>query len=111
MRALYHIHLYISRYDVVFLGEFAAITYIGLFITLHGTKVLKMQKIADSDSFMSAPLHSSVSGTVTAIKSHPHPGGGESMCVFIKNDYEETINNLNNNIFIIIFFTYINILS
>jgi hypothetical protein len=44
LRALYHIHLHISRYGVVFWGEFAAITYIGLFITLHGTKALKMQK-------------------------------------------------------------------
>jgi len=56
-----------------------------------GDYVYMGQKIGESQSFVSAPVHSSVSGTVTAIKPHPHPGGGEAMCVFIKNDYEDKL--------------------
>ena len=55
-----------------------------------GDTVKKGQKIGEATSFVSAPVHSSVSGTVTAIKKHPHPGGGEEMCIFIENDGKDT---------------------
>ena len=56
-----------------------------------GDTVKMGQKIGESKSFVSAPVHSSVSGTVTAIKPHPHPGGGEEMCIFIENDGKDTL--------------------
>lgn len=49
------------------------------------------QKIADSDAFLSVPVHSSVSGTVTAIKPHIHPNGTEVDSIFIQNDREYII--------------------
>lgn len=55
-----------------------------------GDTVKVGQKIADSDSFVSAPLHSSVSGTVSAIKPHPHPSGASVMSIFIDNDMNYT---------------------
>lgn len=44
------------------------------------------QKIADSDAFLSVPVHSSVSGTVTDIKPSLHPNGTEVNTIFIEND-------------------------
>lgn len=46
--------------------------------------------LADSDSYLSAPIHSSVSGTVIDIKPHPTASGAEVMSVFVKNDFEYT---------------------
>lgn len=51
-----------------------------------GDRVLMGQKIGEQTSYVSAPVHASVSGTVTKIAPYPHPGGGEEMCVFIEND-------------------------
>lgn len=51
-----------------------------------GDRVKAGQKIAQSDAFMSVPLHSSVSGTVKAIKPWPHPSGAEIDAVIIEND-------------------------
>lgn len=56
-----------------------------------GDKVCVGQKIADSDAFMSVPVHSSISGTVTAIKPHIHPGGSYVNSVFVKNDMLYTV--------------------
>ncbi|MBQ2897201.1 MAG: electron transport complex subunit RsxC [Clostridia bacterium] len=56
-----------------------------------GDEVLMGQKIGDSEAFVSAPVHSSVSGTVVDIKMYPHPGGGESKCVVIQNDFNDTL--------------------
>ncbi len=56
-----------------------------------GDYVYMGQKIGEAEAWVSAPVHSSVSGTVTAIKMHPHPGGGEAMSVFIKNDHEDKL--------------------
>ncbi len=51
--------------------------------------------LADSEAFLSVPLHSSVSGTVTEIKPYPHPSGAEVTSVFIENDYKyEVAENL-----------------
>ena len=44
--------------------------------------------LADSDAYMSVPLHSSVSGVVTAIKPHPHTSGAEVTSVFVENDFK-----------------------
>ncbi len=44
--------------------------------------------IADSEAFVSVPVHSSISGTVTAIKPHLHPSGREITSIFIENDGE-----------------------
>ncbi len=49
------------------------------------------QKIADSDAFMSVPVHSSVSGKVTAIKHRLHPGGDKIDAIFVENDMEYTV--------------------
>ncbi len=56
-----------------------------------GDRVYMGQKIGDSEAFVSAPVHSSVSGEVTALKKYPHPGGGEALCVFIKNDFKDEL--------------------
>ncbi len=51
-----------------------------------GDEVFKGQKIADSDAFVSAPVHSSVSGTVTAIEKRRHPNGSLVESIVIEND-------------------------
>ena len=51
-----------------------------------GDRVLYGQKIADSDSFVSAPLHSSVSGTVIDIGLYPHHTGVKVPTIVIEND-------------------------
>ncbi|WP_287155433.1 electron transport complex subunit RsxC [Candidatus Solincola tengchongensis] len=52
----------------------------------RGDRVLVGTLIGDSEAFVSAPVHSSVSGTVRGIAPHPHPAGGESPAVTIEND-------------------------
>lgn len=51
-----------------------------------GERVLRGQKLADSDARISAPIHSSVSGQVIAIELRPNSSGQESMAVVIEND-------------------------
>ncbi len=51
-----------------------------------GDTVLVGQKIAECNGFVSANIHSSVSGTVTAIEPRPHPMGGKVMSVVVEND-------------------------
>lgn len=45
------------------------------------------QKIADTDAFVSAPIHSTVSGKVLKIDTHQHPTMNEVMSIFIENDF------------------------
>ena len=47
------------------------------------------QKIADSDAFISAPIFSSVSGTVKAIEKRPVPNGSLVDSIIIENDYQD----------------------
>ena len=47
------------------------------------------QKVGDSSSPMSAPIFSSVSGTVTEIAPRLHPSGEEVLSVVIKNDFKD----------------------
>lgn len=58
-------------------------------IVEKGDIVKTGQKIADSTAFVSSPIHSSISGTVKAIGSFPHPLGGKVPMVHIKRDLEE----------------------
>ena len=56
-----------------------------------GDAVKKGQKIGEPGGFVSAPVHSSVSGTVKAIKPMLVPGGQKVMCVEIENDFNEEV--------------------
>ncbi len=51
-----------------------------------GDRVLAGQKIATACGFVSANIHSSVSGIVTAIEPRPHPMGGKVMSIVVEND-------------------------
>lgn len=56
-----------------------------------GDRVLVGQKIGGAKGFVSAPIYSSVSGTVKNVLAMPHPNGTKVMSVIIENDglYEE----------------------
>ena len=56
-----------------------------------GDTVKVGQKIGEAAAFISSPVHSSVSGTVVAIESRPHPTRGESMSVVIQSDGKNTL--------------------
>ena len=56
-----------------------------------GDTVLVGQKIGDSDKFMSVPVHSSVSGTVTGISELLQVGGRVCKCVDIETDGKQTV--------------------
>mgnify|MGYP003681892627 CR=1 FL=1 len=49
-------------------------------------KVERGQKIADSDGFISAPVHSSITGIVKSIEKQPHPVLGSFEAVVIERD-------------------------
>lgn len=53
-----------------------------------GDRVLKGQRIADAGGFVSAPVYSSVSGTVKAIERRLTPTGSSVDCIIIENDGE-----------------------
>lgn len=53
-----------------------------------GSRVKVGTKLADSDAFVSVPLHSSVSGTVKAIEKRLHPNGADVMSIVVENDGE-----------------------
>lgn len=54
-------------------------------IVQKGDTVQVGQKIGETTSFVCAPVHSSVSGTVKEVVSKPTLGGAD-MCVVIEND-------------------------
>lgn len=56
-----------------------------------GDKVKMGQKIADSQSFMSVPLHSSVSGEVVDIGLYLYPTGLKMPTIVINNDGRDTL--------------------
>lgn len=60
-------------------------------VVAKGDHVLVGQKIADAGGFVSAPIHSSVSGTVKKIEPHLNATGSMVNAIFIENDqkYEE----------------------
>ncbi len=51
-----------------------------------GDLVKKGEKIADNDSFVSSPIHASISGKVTSIEKMPHPVGGGVTAIVIKRE-------------------------
>ncbi len=55
-------------------------------IVQKGERVLLGQKIAESDAFMSSPIHSSISGTVKDIKPVLTPSGAMVNAIIIEND-------------------------
>lgn len=56
-----------------------------------GEYVKMGQKIADSEAFISSPIHASVSGTVTQIKPCPVPNGSMVESIVIENDFTDTL--------------------
>ncbi len=58
-----------------------------------GDRVTVGQKIADSTEFVSAPVHSSVSGTVIDIKPYFHDSGTMVDAIFVKNDKLYTVSD------------------
>ncbi|MBQ4545397.1 MAG: electron transport complex subunit RsxC [Oscillospiraceae bacterium] len=54
-----------------------------------GEHVKLGQKIAESTAADSAPIHSSVSGTVTAIEPRLHINGEKILSIVIENDFED----------------------
>lgn len=53
-----------------------------------GDRICTGQLIAAASGFVSANIHSSVSGTVTAIRPCLHPNGTEVMSIVIENDFK-----------------------
>ena len=56
-----------------------------------GDTVKVGQKVGEQAGFISAPVHSSVSGTVIAIADCPHATRGTCPSVVIKNDFQNTL--------------------
>lgn len=54
-----------------------------------GTEVKTGQKIAQSSGFVSAPIHATVSGKITAIGPYNHPLGRPVQAITIESDGEE----------------------
>ena len=57
----------------------------------EGERVLVGQTLASSEAFVSAPIHSSISGTVTKIAPHLHPSGTMVTSVFVENDFQDEV--------------------
>ena len=55
-----------------------------------GDTVLMGQKIAEASGYVSANIHSSVSGTVKTIEKRLHPNGSVMECIVIENDGQDT---------------------
>lgn len=53
-----------------------------------GDRVLRGQKIARAEGYISAPIHASISGHVVTISEHPvaHPSGLKGECIVIESD-------------------------
>jgi len=56
-----------------------------------GDEVLEGQKIADSSKLISAPIHASISGKVTAIEKIPNPCGYDVLSVVIEGKGTEEL--------------------
>ena len=60
-------------------------------IVAVGDHVEVGQKIGEAAGFISAPIHSSISGTVIAIEDRPHATRGTCLSVVVENDGLDTI--------------------
>ena len=49
------------------------------------------QKIGEAAGFISAPIHSSVSGTVVAIEDRPHATRGKCLSIVVENDFQDAV--------------------
>ena len=49
------------------------------------------QKIGEAAGFISAPIHSSISGTVIAIEDRPHANRGQCLSIVVENDFQDTV--------------------
>ncbi len=58
-------------------------------IVKKGDQVLVGQVVA-APAGLGAPIHASISGTVTAVEPRPHPNGTKVMSVVIENDFQDT---------------------
>ena len=56
-----------------------------------GDLVKKGQMIGEAAGFISAPVHSSVSGKVIAVEERPHANRGTCLAVVIENDHKDTL--------------------
>ena len=55
-----------------------------------GDQVTVGQKVGDAPAFVSAPVHASISGTVSAVEPRIHFSGVPVMSVVIENDFNDT---------------------
>lgn len=58
----------------------------GIPLVKVGDLVEEGQKIADADSFISSPIHASISGKVSSIEKLPHPVGSEGEAIIIEGN-------------------------
>ena len=58
-----------------------------------GDMVCVGQKIGEASAFISAPVHSSVSGKVIAVEDRPHATRGTCLSVVIENDGKDTLHD------------------
>lgn len=56
-----------------------------------GDNVKVGQRIGEPQGFVSAPVHSSVSGVVKKLEEKPTAVGGKSVCVVIENDFKNEV--------------------
>ena len=49
------------------------------------------QKIGEAAGFISAPIHSSISGTVVAIEDRPHASRGMCLSIVVENDFKDAV--------------------
>lgn len=58
-----------------------------------GERVLRGQKIAKSEGYLSVPVHAPTSGRVVKIEEHaiPHPSGMGMPCIFIESDGDDEV--------------------
>ena len=56
-----------------------------------GDTVAVGQKLGEAGGFISAPVHSSVSGTVVAIEERPHASRGKCLSIVVENDGLDTL--------------------
>jgi electron transport complex protein RnfC len=54
-----------------------------------GDQVRKGDKIAEADAFVSAPIHASISGKITAVELVSHPTGGKFKAILIRGEETE----------------------
>jgi len=67
-------------------------------VVKRGDKVLIGQVVGEAGGFVSAPVHSSVSGTVLSIGAFTHPSGRQVTSVEIENDGQDMAIEFNSTI-------------